>query len=30
VTVVKPGEVLEMQVRMDGIERAVTDLMDEG
>jgi UDP-glucosyltransferase 73C len=30
VTVVKPGEVLEVQVWRDGVERAVTDLMDEG
>jgi hypothetical protein len=27
---VKPGEVLEVQVWRDGVERAVTDLMDEG
>ncbi|CAO2144276.1 unnamed protein product [Urochloa humidicola] len=30
VTVVKPGEVLEVQVWRDGVERAVAELMDKG
>ncbi|CAL4978243.1 unnamed protein product [Urochloa decumbens] len=30
VAVVKPGEVLEVQVWRDGVERAVAELMDEG